>query len=78
METAIKTPVLIRDGRRFVDEETIMQLISDVDPVLAVTLTRYIAQWAWEKVVPIEGAANEGADDPGDSDCLHCGGGRYR
>jgi len=73
-ETTVRTPVLVRNGRRFVDEETIMQLISDVDPVLAITLNRYIAQWVWEKVVPVEGAENEGADDPGDSDCPYCGG----
>lgn len=70
MATAIKTPVLVRDGQRFVDEETIMQLISDVDPVLAVTLDRYIKQWCWEMVVPVRGGENEGADSPG---CPYCG-----
>jgi len=63
-DTPVRTPVLVRDGRRFVDEETIMQLISDVDPVLAVTLNRYIMEWCWEKVVPVEGVEGEGADCP--------------
>ena len=66
MDSPIRTPVLILGGRRIIDEETIMCLLSDADPVLTLTLERYVACWVWEKVVPVEGGDDEGADDPGE------------
>lgn len=49
----VRTPVLVRDGRRYIDEETVMQLLTSASPVLAVTLARYVQQWQWEMVVPV-------------------------
>lgn len=49
----IETPVLIRGGRRFIDEETVMALLSDLDPTAAIALERFVQRWMWEKVVPI-------------------------
>jgi hypothetical protein len=75
MANPVKTPVLVRNGRRFIDEETVLQLLSDADPVLTLTLDRYIKQWPWEMVVPVKGAEDEGADSPGsvrDCTCAVC------